>query len=207
MAEFTHYDPVTGQVMQGGVCADADLFMQHWPGAARLSGAAGIPGHHYVDLSGAAPTLRERPLLDWPSSLSLSVGQVEALTLPHDGTVHVDGTAMPASAGPVPLHAAWAGIYDLLVEAWPCRPHRMRVEVSGAGDPPAPEPGAIILRKSRAQIAALRQRRYLAAWPLPQQMEAHADAANGSADKRDQMLADLDAIKASLPYPPEGESE
>jgi hypothetical protein len=63
----------------------------------------------------------------------------------------------------------------------------------------------IRLSKSRDDIAAERQRRYLANWPLEEQMEAHAEAAAGRPAKRDQMLADFAAIKAALPYPSESE--
>lgn len=63
----------------------------------------------------------------------------------------------------------------------------------------------IHLTKTREQISALRERAYLSAWPLSKQMEAHAEAADGRPAKRDQMLADLAAIKAALPYPPVSE--
>lgn len=63
----------------------------------------------------------------------------------------------------------------------------------------------IRLTKSRDEISAERQRRYLAAWPVEKQMEAHAEAADGRPAKRDQMLADLADIKTSLPYPPASE--
>ena len=63
----------------------------------------------------------------------------------------------------------------------------------------------IRLTKSRDEIAAERKRRYLAAWPVDKQMEAHAEAADGRPAKRAQMLADLAAIKAALPYPPDSE--
>lgn len=61
----------------------------------------------------------------------------------------------------------------------------------------------IRLSKSHDDIAAERQRRYLAAWPLEKQMEAHAEAADGRPAKREQMLADFTAIKAALLYPSE----
>lgn len=63
----------------------------------------------------------------------------------------------------------------------------------------------IRLTRSQPEIAAERQRRYLAAWPLEKQMEAHAEAAEGRPQKREQMLADLAAIKLALPYPSQGE--
>lgn len=63
----------------------------------------------------------------------------------------------------------------------------------------------IRLTKSRDEISAERQRRYLEAWPLEKQMEAHAEAADDRPQKINQMLADLAAIKASLPYPPDSE--
>lgn len=63
----------------------------------------------------------------------------------------------------------------------------------------------IRLTKSRDEISAERQRRYLAAWPIEKQMEAHAEAADGRPAKRDQMLNDFELIKGSLPYPPVSE--
>lgn len=65
----------------------------------------------------------------------------------------------------------------------------------------------IPLTKTRAQVADLRRRLYLSQWPVHQQMEAHADAAAGRPEKRDAMLADLAAIKAAHPYPPENAPE
>lgn len=203
MAAYTHYDPATGRVMQGGTCPDDDLFMQHRAGCARLDGVAGAGADDWVDLSGAAPVLRVRPWLDWPATLTLTLGDTQTLVLPYAGTITVGDAALSVSAGQQHLLAAWPGTYDVVVDAFPARLHRMRVEVTGWGNPPAPEAGTIILCKSRDDVAALRQRRYLAAWPLPQQMEAHADASAGNRGKLDQMLADLAAIKASLPYPPE----
>jgi hypothetical protein len=203
MAEYTHYDPATGRVMQGGTCPDDDLFMQHRAGCARLDGVAGAGADDWVDLSGGAPVLRVRPWLNWPATLTLTQGDTQALVLPYAGTITVGDTALSVSAGQQLLQAAWPGTYEIVVDAFPARPHRMRVEVAGSGDPPAPEAGAIILHKTRDEIAALRQRRYLAAWPLPQQAEAHADASGGNSAKLDQMLVDFAGIKASLPYPPE----
>lgn len=59
----------------------------------------------------------------------------------------------------------------------------------------------VIVGKTREQIAALREERILAAWPVPKQLEAHQDAANGDTTKRDRMNADIECIKAALPYP------
>ncbi|MBP7339644.1 hypothetical protein [Niveispirillum sp.] len=63
----------------------------------------------------------------------------------------------------------------------------------------------INLRKTRDHVARRRRAAYLAAWPLSRQMEAHADAANGRPETLAAMLADLAAIKAAHPYPPESE--
>ncbi|MFV3131960.1 hypothetical protein [Niveispirillum sp. KHB5.9] len=63
----------------------------------------------------------------------------------------------------------------------------------------------IRLTKSQAEISAERQRRYLEAWPIEKQLEAHAEAADGRPEKRDQMLAELAAIKISLNYPSQSE--
>lgn len=57
------------------------------------------------------------------------------------------------------------------------------------------------LAAARDQVAAERQRRYLAAWPLANQAEALHDAANGRTEKLARMNADFAAIKAALPYP------
>lgn len=56
-------------------------------------------------------------------------------------------------------------------------------------------------RRNRTDVAVERARRYLAAWPLPQQAEAHAEAAAGRPEKRERMLADFAAIRAALPFP------
>ncbi len=58
----------------------------------------------------------------------------------------------------------------------------------------------IRLTKSDPEISAERQRRYLEAWPIAQQLEAHAEAARGEPAKLNQMQSDLAAIKQSLKY-------
>lgn len=59
-------------------------------------------------------------------------------------------------------------------------------------------------RRSRADVAAERARRYLAAWPVAQQMEAFHDAATGRPATLERMTAEFAAIKAALPWPEEG---
>lgn len=59
----------------------------------------------------------------------------------------------------------------------------------------------VTLVKTADQVRALRRERYLAAWPLHAQAEAHADAAAGKPDKLNRMLAEMAEIKAALPLP------
>lgn len=64
------------------------------------------------------------------------------------------------------------------------------------------EAGALVpCQPPQPPLSQQRQTAYLALWPWPQQLEAHAEAAAGRPEKLTQMLADLAAIKASLPYP------
>ncbi|QCN96674.1 hypothetical protein D3093_15140 (plasmid) [Azospirillum argentinense] len=56
--------------------------------------------------------------------------------------------------------------------------------------------------RTRAEIAALREAAYLAAWPVHRQMEAQQDVElRADPTKRDRMLADFAAIRARFPYP------
>ena len=56
--------------------------------------------------------------------------------------------------------------------------------------------------RTRAEIAALREAAYLAAWPVHRQLEAQQAAElRGDPTKRDRMLADFAAIRARYPYP------
>lgn len=55
--------------------------------------------------------------------------------------------------------------------------------------------------KTREQIAAERERRYLAAWPVAKQMEAHYEATLGRPEKMLRMAEDFERIRAELPYP------
>lgn len=54
---------------------------------------------------------------------------------------------------------------------------------------------------TRVEVERERGLRYLAAWPLASQAEAHAEAAAGRPEKLALMLVELAAIKAILPYP------
>ncbi|MBB3267577.1 hypothetical protein FHW79_005238 [Azospirillum sp. OGB3] len=56
--------------------------------------------------------------------------------------------------------------------------------------------------RTRAEIAALREAAFLAAWPVHRQLEAQQDAElRADPTKRDRMLADFAAIRARYPYP------
>lgn len=53
---------------------------------------------------------------------------------------------------------------------------------------------------TREEVQAERQRRYLAAWPVEKQMEAHAEALMGRMAKQEKMLGDFAAIREALPF-------
>lgn len=62
----------------------------------------------------------------------------------------------------------------------------------------------IVKTRTRAEIAALREAAYLAAWPAHKQQEALQDSLlRNDTEKRDRMLADFAAIRARYPYPKE----
>lgn len=128
MAVYTLYDPATGRIVQAGTCVDADLHLQGRPGFDRLD-CASWPDDDYVDLSGPHPVVRSRPVLGLPDSLTLTVGQAYALTLSWPGTLTLDGQQFALPAGEHSLSADRPGTYQVEVEAWPARSHRMSVEV------------------------------------------------------------------------------
>lgn len=53
---------------------------------------------------------------------------------------------------------------------------------------------------TREEVQAERQRRYLAAWPVEKQMEAHAEALAGRMGKQEKMLEDFANIREALPF-------
>ncbi|WP_042445197.1 hypothetical protein [Azospirillum sp. B510] len=55
--------------------------------------------------------------------------------------------------------------------------------------------------RTRDEIAKLRERAYLAAWPAAQQLEAQQDKLDGNPAKWERMRADFSAIRALYPYP------
>lgn len=59
----------------------------------------------------------------------------------------------------------------------------------------------IVHRPTSDEVRRERQRRYLEAWPVERQMEAHAEAAQGRPGKLQAMLADFQTIRESLPIP------
>lgn len=129
MADYTHYDPATGRILQAGTCPDTDLELQNFPGALRLD-VASQPDHDYVNLSGDEPVVAGRPALEWPGTLTLALGQAHDLTLAWPGTLSIDGTPVEVPAGTHSLSPDWPGTYRIEVEAWPAFPHRMVVEVA-----------------------------------------------------------------------------
>ena len=52
----------------------------------------------------------------------------------------------------------------------------------------------------REEVQAERQRRYLAAWPVEKQLEAHAEALRGRPGKQNKMLEDFAKIREALPF-------
>ncbi len=62
----------------------------------------------------------------------------------------------------------------------------------------------VVKARTRAEIAALREAAYLAAWPAHKQQEAAQDALlRETTTKLDRMTADFAAIRARFPYPEE----
>lgn len=53
---------------------------------------------------------------------------------------------------------------------------------------------------TREEVQAERKRRYLEAWPVEKQLEAHAEALQGRQGKQKQMMQDLAAIREALPF-------
>lgn len=53
---------------------------------------------------------------------------------------------------------------------------------------------------TREEVQAERKRRYLEAWPVEKQLEAHAEALQGRQEKQTQMMQDLAAIRGALPF-------
>lgn len=53
---------------------------------------------------------------------------------------------------------------------------------------------------TREEVQAERQRRYLAAWPIEKQLEAHAEALQGRPEKQNKMMEDLAAIREAIPF-------
>lgn len=62
----------------------------------------------------------------------------------------------------------------------------------------------VIHTPTRAEVQAERQRRYLEAWPVEKQMEAHAEALMGRGAKQNQMVEDFAKIREALPFFEEG---
>ncbi len=69
------------------------------------------------------------------------------------------------------------------------------------------DPEGVAALSARERIRRQREARYLAAWPLPAQAEAHAEAAAERPEKLARMLDDLAAIRAALPYPDDNQPE
>ena len=53
---------------------------------------------------------------------------------------------------------------------------------------------------TREEVQAERKRRYLEAWPVEKQLEAHTEALQGRPEKQTQMMQDLAAIREALPF-------
>jgi len=53
---------------------------------------------------------------------------------------------------------------------------------------------------TREEVQAERKRRYLEAWPVEKQLEAHAEALQGRPEKQTQMMHDLAAIREAMSF-------
>lgn len=62
----------------------------------------------------------------------------------------------------------------------------------------------IIHVPTQDEVRAERQRRYLDAWPIEKQLEAHAEALQGRLEKQSQMMEDFANIREALPFCEEG---
>lgn len=60
-------------------------------------------------------------------------------------------------------------------------------------------------RPTRDEVAAERKRRYLELWPIEKQLEAHAEAVAGRAEKQNTMMEDFARIREVLPFYEDGE--
>lgn len=63
----------------------------------------------------------------------------------------------------------------------------------------------MVHRPTRDEVAAERKRRYLELWPIEKQLEAHAEAAAGRAEKQNTMMEDFARIREVLPFYEDGE--
>lgn len=63
----------------------------------------------------------------------------------------------------------------------------------------------MVHRPTRDEVAAERKKRYLELWPIEKQLEAHAEAAAGRAEKQNKMMEDFARIREVLPFYGDGE--
>lgn len=65
----------------------------------------------------------------------------------------------------------------------------------------------VTFRPSREQVKAERQKKYLEAWPIEKQLEAHAEAMAGRPEKLNSMLEDFARIREVLSFCEEEEDK
>lgn len=58
----------------------------------------------------------------------------------------------------------------------------------------------VLYKPSREKTRSARRTAYLSLWPAERQMEAHAEAAMGRAEKLNEMVEDFAEIRRTLPF-------
>ncbi|ACL61027.1 hypothetical protein [Methylobacterium nodulans] len=105
---------------------------------ARLEGHRMLPGEgqqatHYVDLSGDAPELRERPALDLPASLTATAGEEVTIAAVPAGPVRYAGPyngSLSHPGGDLAIGFTIPGRYTLTIEPFPARRAEITLEVT-----------------------------------------------------------------------------
>lgn len=126
MARFIVHDD-SGRILRTGNCPPADvMFQAHNPGETARVGAANDLVHYIADDQVAV-----RPEIGVPATLSLTVGELHAFSVPPGTDVTIDGEHLGTTDGTLELDFITDGEFFVVLEPpFPYRPVELRVSVT-----------------------------------------------------------------------------
>lgn len=127
MANFTIYNPLTGEILRSGSCVESDVELQIQPGEALVLGASNDVLHYVLN-----GEIVDRPSFNISKTEIVADDLDEAVIadLPDPITVTVDGVAYEVTGGSLAITSPMPATYNIEIDHWPYLPFSTEVTAS-----------------------------------------------------------------------------